>query len=90
MDAGELAGKELELRTESTAYKESTRILQAKHNFVIMLMNFFDFYLIPKATEELNRVCHFPTTFLPLKCGISLNAFLNSTTRELVGYLFTC
>ena len=38
VDAGGLAGVELELRTESKAFTKSTRILQAKHNFVSLIM----------------------------------------------------
>ncbi|CAK8690509.1 unnamed protein product [Clavelina lepadiformis] len=34
IDSGELAGVELELRTENKTFNKSTRILQANHNFV--------------------------------------------------------
>jgi len=34
IDSGQLAGSELELRTENKNFNKSTRILQASHNFV--------------------------------------------------------
>lgn len=34
IDSGELAGTQLELRTENKTFQKSTRILQASHNFV--------------------------------------------------------